>query len=55
MPQEWLWVVLGIVMLVWCGGMMFGMRRMNGKRKRDSRDSGEDSERASPGTREARR
>lgn len=47
-------MVLVIVMLVCCGGMMFVMRRMNGKLKRDSRDSGEeDSEHASPGTREA--
>ena len=55
MPQEWLWVIFVIVMLVCCGGMMFGMRRRNGNRKQDSRESGEGSERTSPGTREARR
>jgi len=48
--------VLIVALLVFCcGGMMFGMRHMNGEHTRKSPDARQTRDRASPGTRDARR
>lgn len=48
--------VLIVALLVFCcGGMMFGMRHVNGEHKRKSPDARQTSDRTSPGTRDDRR
>ena len=56
MPQEWYWILIIAVLVICCGGMMFGMGRMgrmNGRQKRQTPNAERD-DRTSPGNRDAR-
>ncbi len=56
MPQDWSWILIIAVLVICCGGMMFGMRRMGRRNVGQKRQTpnAEREDRPSPGNRDAR-
>ncbi len=58
MTQDWSWILIFAVLIICCGGMMFGMGRMgrkNGAHRGQTPDAGDTNDRTPRETRDARR